>query len=228
MNLHFDIVEIVSATMVLFAVIDIIGSVPIIINLRKKAGRIQSEKTAIVAGVLLVLFLFIGKQLLNLFGVTVEAFAVAGSFILFFLALEMILGITLYKGTTPESASIIPLAFPIVAGAGSLTTVLSLRAKYEVENIIMAIIINIIIVYVVLKSSERIEKYLGKQGTTVVHNFFGVILLAIAVNLFTTNIKTMLFTTETPVHNEQKTTTPNTDPNDNKQTHNEYFYNPNI
>ena len=124
MNLHFDIVEIVSATMVLFAVIDIIGSVPIIINLRKKAGRIQSEKTAIVAGVLLVLFLFIGKQLLNLFGVTVEAFAVAGSFILFFLALEMILGITLYKGTTPESASIIPLAFPIVAGAGSLTTVL--------------------------------------------------------------------------------------------------------
>lgn len=102
MNLHFDIVEIVSATMVLFAVIDIIGSVPIIINLRKKAGHIQSEKTAIVAGVLLVLFLFIGKQLLNLFGVTVEAFAVAGSFILFFLALEMILGITLYKGTTPE------------------------------------------------------------------------------------------------------------------------------
>ena len=208
MNLHFDIVEIVSATMVLFAVIDIIGSVPIIINLRKKAGRIQSEKTAIVAGVLLVLFLFIGKQLLNLFGVTVEAFAVAGSFILFFLALEMI--------------------FPIVAGAGSLTTVLSLRAKYEVENIIMAIIINIIIVYLVLRSSERIEKYLGKQGTTVVHNFFGVILLAIAVNLFTTNIKTMLFTTETPVHNEQKTTTPNADPNDNKQTHNEYFYNPNI
>ena len=194
MNLHFDIVEIVSATMVLFAVIDIIGSVPIIINLRKKAGRIQSEKTAIVAGVLLVLFLFIGKQLLNLFGVTVEAFAVAGSFILFFLALEMILGITLYKGTTPETASIIPLAFPIVAGAGALTTVLSLRAKYGVENIIVAIIINIIIVYLVLKSSERIEKFLGKQGITVIHNFFGVILLAIAVNLFATNIKTMLFT----------------------------------
>ncbi len=191
--MNFDVKEIVSATMVLFAVVDIIGSVPIIINLRKKAGRIQSEKTAIVAGILLILFLFIGKQLLNLFGVTVEAFAVAGAFILFFLALEMILGITLYKGTTPETASIIPLAFPMVAGAGALTTVLSLRAKFYVENIIVAILINMIIVYVVLKSSEKIEKFLGKQGITVIHNLFGVILLAIAVNLFTTNIRAMLF-----------------------------------
>ena len=175
--MNFDIKEIISATMVLFAVVDIIGSVPIIINLRKKAGRIQSEKTAIVAGGLLVVFLFLGKQLLNLFGVTVEAFAVAGAFILFFLALEMILGITLYKGTTPESASIVPLAFPMVAGAGALTTVLSLRAKFYVENIIVAIIINMVIVYIVLKSSERIEKFLGKQGITVLHNLFGVILL---------------------------------------------------
>lgn len=191
--MNFDVKEIVSATMVLFAVVDIIGSVPIIINLRKKAGRIQSEKTAIVAGILLILFLFIGKQLLNLFGVTVEAFAVAGAFILFFLALEMILGITLYKGTKPETASIVPLAFPMVAGAGALTTVLSLRAKFYVENIIVAILINMIIVYVVLKSSEKIEKFLGKQGITVIHNLFGVILLAIAVNLFTTNIRAMLF-----------------------------------
>ena len=191
--MNFDVKEIISATMVLFAVVDIIGSVPIIINLRKKAGRIQSEKTAIVAGSLLVVFLFLGKQLLNLFGVTVEAFAVAGAFILFFLALEMILGITLYKGTTPESASIVPLAFPMVAGAGALTTVLSLRAKFYVENIIVAIIINMVIVYIVLKSSERIEKFLGKQGITVLHNLFGVILLAIAVNLFTTNVRAMLF-----------------------------------
>ena len=191
--MNFDVKEIVSATMVLFAVVDIIGSVPIIINLRKKAGRIQSEKTAIVAGILLILFLFIGKQLLNLFGVTVESFAVAGAFILFFLALEMILGITLYKGTTPETASIVPLAFPMVAGAGALTTVLSLRAKFYVENIIVAILINMIIVYIVLKSSEKIEKFLGKQGITVIHNLFGVILLAIAVNLFTTNIRAMLF-----------------------------------
>ena len=220
--MNFDIKEIISATMVLFAVVDIIGSVPIIINLRKKAGRIQSEKTAIVAGGLLVVFLFLGKQLLNLFGVTVEAFAVAGAFILFFLALEMILGITLYKGTTPESASIVPLAFPMVAGAGALTTVLSLRAKFYVENIIVAIIINMIIVYIVLKSSERIEKFLGKQGITVLHNLFGVILLAIAVNLFTANIKEMFFSKHTaPV--EEKLNLPNIPTNDDKT----FFLTPN-
>lgn len=190
--MNIDFKEIVSATMVLFAVIDILGSIPLIINLRKKAGRIESEKTAIVAGVLLIVFLFIGKELLNLFGVTVESFAVAGAFVLFFLALEMILGITLYKDVTPESASIVPLAFPVVAGAGALTTVLSLRAEYYVENIIIAIIINIIIVYIGLKSSVKIEKILGKQGITVIHKFFGVILLAIAVKLFATNIKIMI------------------------------------
>jgi putative membrane protein len=220
--MNFDIKEIISATMVLFAVVDIIGSVPIIINLRKKAGRIQSEKTAIVAGGLLVVFLFLGKQLLNLFGVTVEAFAVAGAFILFFLALEMILGITLYKGTTPESASIVPLAFPMVAGAGALTTVLSLRAKFYVENIIVAIIINMVIVYIVLKSSERIEKFLGKQGITVLHNLFGVILLAIAVNLFTANIKEMFFSRHTaPV--EEKLNLPKIPTNDDKT----FFLTPN-
>ena len=190
--MNIDFKEIVSATMVLFAVIDILGSIPLIINLRKKAGRIESEKTAIVAGVLLIVFLFIGKELLNLFGVTVESFAVAGAFVLFFLALEMILGITLYKDVTPESASIVPLAFPVVAGAGALTTVLSLRAEYHVENIIIAILINIIIVYIGLKSSVKIEKILGKQGITVIHIFFGVILLAIAVKLFATNIKIMI------------------------------------
>ena len=190
--MNIDFKEIVSATMVLFAVIDILGSIPLIINLRKKAGRIESEKTAIVAGVLLIVFLFIGKELLNLFGVTVESFAVAGAFVLFFLALEMILGITLYKDVTPESASIVPLAFPVVAGAGALTTVLSLRAEYHVENIIIAILLNIIIVYIGLKSSVKIEKILGKQGITVIHKFFGVILLAIAVKLFATNIKIMI------------------------------------
>ncbi|SFN87315.1 multiple antibiotic resistance protein [Capnocytophaga haemolytica] len=190
-NLNFSGKEIISATMVLFAVIDIIGSIPLIISLRQKAGKIESEKTAIVAGVLLILFLFLGKQILNLFGVTVESFAVAGSFILFFLALEMILGITLYKDSEPETASIVPLAFPIVAGAGALTTVLSLRAEYETENIIVAILINIVIVYVVLKLSNKIERLLGKQGISVIHKFFGVILLAIAVKLFATNIKAL-------------------------------------
>ena len=190
--MNIDFKEIVSATMVLFAVIDILGSIPLIINLRKKAGRIESEKTAIVAGVLLIVFLFIGKELLNLFGVTVESYAVSGANVLILHAKQMNMVITLYKDLTPESASIVPLAFPVVAGAGALTTVLSLRAEYHVENIIIAILINIIIVYIGLKSSVKIEKILGKQGITVIHKFFGVILLAIAVKLFATNIKIMI------------------------------------
>ncbi|CEN39470.1 MarC family protein [Capnocytophaga cynodegmi] len=187
--MNFDIREIISTTMVLFAVIDIVGSIPIIINLRQKVGHIQSEKTAIVSAMLLILFLFLGKEILNLFGVTVESFAVAGAFILFFLALEMILGITLYRDEEPQTASIVPLAFPLVAGAGSMTTVLSLRAEYHLENIIVGIVINIIFVYIVLKSSKKIEKILGKQGINVIRKIFGVILLAIAVKLFATNAK---------------------------------------
>ncbi|ATA67394.1 MarC family protein [Capnocytophaga cynodegmi] len=187
--MNFDIKEIISTTMVLFAVIDIVGSIPIIINLRQKVGHIQSEKTAIVSAMLLILFLFLGKEILNLFGVTVESFAVAGAFILFFLALEMILGITLYRDEEPQTASIVPLAFPLVAGAGSMTTVLSLRAEYHLENIIVGIVINIIFVYIVLKSSKKIEKILGKQGINVIRKIFGVILLAIAVKLFATNAK---------------------------------------
>ncbi|CEN35506.1 MarC family protein [Capnocytophaga cynodegmi] len=187
--MNFDIREIISTTMVLFAVIDIVGSIPIIINLRQKVGHIQSEKTAIVSAMLLILFLFLGKEILNLFGVTVESFAVAGAFILFFLALEMILGITLYRDEEPQTASIVPLAFPLVAGAGSMTTVLSLRAEYHLENIIVGIVINIIFVYIVLKSSKKIEKILGKQGINVIRKIFGVILLAIAVKLFATNVK---------------------------------------
>ncbi|GIJ93171.1 UPF0056 inner membrane protein [Capnocytophaga stomatis] len=187
--MNFDIKEIISTTMVLFAVIDIVGSIPIIINLRQKVGHIQSEKTAIVSAILLILFLFLGKEILNLFGVTVESFAVAGAFILFFLALEMILGITLYRDEEPQTASIVPLAFPLVAGAGSMTTVLSLRAEYHLENIIIGIVINIIFVYIVLKSSKKIEKILGKQGINVIRKIFGVILLAIAVKLFAANAK---------------------------------------
>ncbi len=183
--------EIASASMILFAVIDIIGSIPIIIDLRKKAGHIQSEKASIVAGILMIMFLFIGKQILNLIGLDVNSFAVAGSFILFFLALEMTLGITLYKDDAPETAAVVPLAFPLIAGAGTMTTLLSLRAEYEAINIVTAIIINIIIVYGVLKSSGKIEHFLGKQGINVVRKIFGVILLAIAVKLFAANIQSL-------------------------------------
>lgn len=177
--------------MILFAVIDITGSIPIVLDLRKKVGHIQSEKATVVAGIMMIGFLFIGKQILNLIGIDVHSFAVAGSLILFFLALEMILGITLYQDDEPATAAVVPLAFPLIAGAGTLTSILSLRAEYQVINIMVAIIINIIFVYIVLKSSGKIERYLGKQGLMVIRKVFGVILLAIAVKLFADNIKTL-------------------------------------
>ena len=180
--------EIITATMILFAVIDIIGSIPIIVNLRKKVGHIQSEKASIVATLLMIVFLFVGKEILNLIGIDVNSFAVAGAFILFFLAIEMILGISLYKDDTPQTASIVPIAFPLIAGAGTLTTILSLRAEYQVINIVVAILINAIFVYAVLKSSGKIERVLGKNGISVIRKIFGVILMAIAVKLFTSNI----------------------------------------
>ncbi|HSM62577.1 MAG TPA: MarC family protein [Gillisia sp.] len=189
--MKFDIREIGTASMILFAVIDIVGSIPIIIDLKKKAGHIQSEKASIVAGILMVMFLFVGAEILKLIGIDVNSFAVAGSFILFFLALEMILGITLYKDETPETSAVVPLAFPLIAGAGTMTTLLSLRSEYETVNIIIAIVINIIFVYLVLKSSGKIEHFLGKQGINVIRKIFGVILLAIAVKLFAANIQNL-------------------------------------
>ncbi|SDE96461.1 multiple antibiotic resistance protein [Pricia antarctica] len=188
MEFHFNFREIATATMVLFAVIDILGSIPIIIGLRKKVGHIQSEKASIVSAVIMVAFLFVGEEILKLIGIDVYSFAVAGAFIIFFLAIEMILGISLYREEEAESASIVPIAFPLIAGAGTLTAILSLRAEYHVENIIVAIIANTIFVYLVLKSSKRIEKVLGKNGLSVIRKVFGVILLAIAVKLFATNI----------------------------------------
>ena len=188
MEFNFNFREIITASMVLFAVIDIIGSVPIIINLRNKVGHIQSGKASIVSACIMVAFLFVGEEILNLIGIDVNSFAVAGAFVIFFLAIEMVLGITLYRDDQPESASIVPIAFPLIAGAGTVTTLLSLRAEYYVENIIIAIIINVIFVYIVLKSSRRIERILGKNGLNVIRKIFGVILLAIAVKLFTSNI----------------------------------------
>ena len=191
MQLNFK--EIFTAFMVLFAVIDIVGNIPIVIDLRKKVGHIQSGKASIIAGCIMILFLFLGKSILNLIGIDVNSFAVAGAFILFFIALEMILGITLYKQeeTNPMTASIFPLAFPLMAGPGSLTTLLSLRAEFRVENIIIAIILNVIFIFIVLKTSSRIERFLGANGINIIRKVFGVILLAIAVKLFTQNIKAL-------------------------------------
>ena len=185
----FDWKEIFTVSMVLFAVIDIVGSIPIIVDLRSKVGHIQSEKASIVACVIMISFLFVGEEILKLIGINASSFAVAGSFVLFFLALEMILGIRLYKEDNPSTASIVPIAFPLIAGAGTMTTILSLRAEYEKINIIIAIIINIIVVFAVLKSSSKIEKLLGENGLGVIRKIFGVILLAIAVKLFAGNVK---------------------------------------
>jgi multiple antibiotic resistance protein len=183
--------EIFTATMILFAVIDIIGNIPIIIDLRKKVGHIQSEKASLIAGVIMIAFLFLGKSILNVIGIDVNSFAVAGAFILFFLAIEMILGISLYKQDDSNSvtASVFPLAFPLIAGPGSLTSILSLRAEFSTINIVIAIIINIIFLYIVLKTSSKIERLIGKNGISIIRKIFGVILLAIAVKLFTSNIQ---------------------------------------
>ena len=183
MELNFK--EIFTAFMILFAVIDIIGNIPIIIDLRKKHGHIQSEKASIIAGVILVLFLFVGENILSLIGIGVNSFAVAGAFIIFFIALEMILGITLYKQeeNNAMSATVFPLAFPLIAGPGSLTTLLSLRAEYAIENIIVAVIFNVIIIFIVLKTSAKIERAIGQNGINIIRKIFGVVLLAIAVKL---------------------------------------------
>ncbi|HRL71069.1 MAG TPA: MarC family protein [Flavobacterium sp.] len=187
--MELDIREIITVGMVLLAVIDIVGSIPIIIDLRAKHGHIESEKASIVAGIIMIVFLFAGEELLKLIGIDVNSFAVAGSFVLFFLALEMILGIRIYRDEEASSASIVPLAFPLIAGAGTMTTLLSLRSQFHTINIVIAIILNIILVYIVLKSSSKIEKMLGENGLGVIRKTFGVVLLAIAVKLFAANVK---------------------------------------
>ena len=192
--MNFNFKEIFTAFMVLFAVIDIVGNIPIIIDLRKKVGHIQSEKASLIAGVIMIVFLFLGQSLLELIGIDVYSFAVAGSFILFFIALEMILGITLYKDDDDSesiTATVFPLAFPLIAGPGSLTTLLSLRAEFYIENIIIAVLCNVLVIYIVLKTSPKIERIIGANGIKIIRKIFGVILLAIAVKLFTANIKAL-------------------------------------
>ena len=185
--------EILTIFMVLFAVIDIIGNIPIIIDLRQKVGHVQSGKASLIAGFILIIFLFIGEQLLSIIGIDVHSFAVAGALIIFFIALEMILGIKIYKeDKNPLNATVFPLAFPLIAGPGSLTTLLSLKAAYSNANIIVAIIINMFFIYIVLKGSSKIEKIIGENGIGIIRKIFGVVLLAISIKLFTSNIKFLL------------------------------------
>jgi multiple antibiotic resistance protein len=187
-----DFKEILSVSLILFSVIDILGSIPIVINLRKKVGHIQSEKATIVAGVLMILFLFGGKSILSLFGIGVEDFAIAGALIIFAIGAEMILGIEIFKAdpeaTSTTGASIVPIAFPLIAGAGTLTTILTLKAEFAQVNIAIGILVNMIFVYAVLKSTNWLERKLGRTGLDVLRRIFGIILLSIAVKIFKSNL----------------------------------------
>lgn len=185
--LNFNLKEILSVSMILFAIIDILGSIPVVIQLRQKAGHIQSEKASIVSLTLMILFLFLGEGLLGIIGIDIQSFAIAGSLVIFFIAMEMVLGINFFKEEVPESVSIVPLAFPLIAGAGTMTTLLSLKSEYATQNIIVGIIVNMIFVYIVLKNTARLEKLFGKAGLNVMRKAFGIILLAIAIKLFRNN-----------------------------------------
>jgi len=189
----FDIKEIASAFVVLFAIIDITGSIPIIVDLKQRKGNVKSGKVSLVSFFTLVVFLFVGEGLLNLFGVNLSSFAVAGSIVIFVLAAEMTFDVRIFRDESPSEASfIVPLVFPLIAGAGSFTTLLSLRAEYEILNILLAVALNMLFVYFVLRSTDKIEKILGKGGIYILRKFFGIILLAIAVKLFTSNLDPLL------------------------------------
>ena len=190
-----NLTEILTASLVLFAVIDIVGSIPLILDIKAKAGKVNAEKASLVSLLIMVAFLVLGERMINMIGIDVNSFAVAGSFVLLFLALEMILGIELFKpepDLSPDIASIVPLAFPLIAGAGTMTTLIAIRAEYAMINILIAIAINIILVYVVLKSTKWIEHLLGPGGIAILKKVFGIVLLAIAVKLFTSNAKMLL------------------------------------
>ncbi len=183
----FSFKEIITSFMVLFAVIDIIGSVPIIVGIQQKFGKIEAGRAAITAGAIMIVFLFVGNKILKLIGVDVNSFAIAGAFVIFVIALEMILGIEINKTTEAKAASIVPIAFPLVAGAGTLTTALSLRAEFHDINIICGIILNTIFVYLVLKSAKWLEQKIGDATLMILQKVFGIILLAISIKLFTAN-----------------------------------------
>ena len=181
--------EILSVTMILFAIIDILGAIPVIIEMRQRAGHIESEKASIAVLVLMVVFLFVGDQLLAIIGLDVASFAIAGSLVIFIIAMEMVLGVHFFKPEENMSAtvSIVPLAFPLIAGAGTMTTLLSLKTQYQTNDIVIGIVLNTMFVYLVLKNVQWIEKLLGKTGLSILRKAFGIILLAIAIKLFRSN-----------------------------------------
>lgn len=188
--MNLDLAQIGKATMILFAVIDIVGSVPIIIDLRQKASTIYPLRATVISMLIMIGTLFLGESILNVIGVNINSFAVAGSFVLFFISLEMILGVKLFRDEEiSKTAYIVPLAFPIIAGAGTMTSILTIRAEFETENIIAAIIINCLFIFAVLSLTRPIEKLLGVGGIAVLRKVFGIIIMALAVKLFSANIQ---------------------------------------
>ena len=182
----FNFKEIVSVSLILFSVIDILGNIPIIIDLRKKFGHIQSEKATLVSGAIMIVFLFVGESILSLFGIDVSSFAVAGAIVMFLIGMEMVLGLQIFK-TDPEEAagaSIVPLAFPLIAGAGTMTTLISLKAEYQTWNILVGVLVNLLFIYLILKTSSFLEKKIGKAGFNVLRKVFGIVLLSISIKIF--------------------------------------------
>ena len=189
----FNFQEFLSAFIVLFAVIDIIGSIPIILDLKQKGRSVNSMKATLIAFALLLGFFYAGDMMLRLFQVDIASFAVAGAFVIFMMSLEMILDVEIFKNTGPiQEATLVPLVFPLLAGAGAFTTLLSLRAEYAPVNIVLALILNMVWVYIVLRMTDRIERVLGKGGIYVIRKFFGIILLAISARLFTANLTSLI------------------------------------
>ena len=187
-----DFSQIITVTFTLFAVIDVLGSLPVIISIKKKMGDINALQATLVSGGLMLLFFFIGEQMLEFMGLDIKSFAIAGSIVIFILGLEMILGLEFFKADADaRSSTLVPVAFPLIAGSGTLTTVMSLKAAYQSYNILIAILINLIIIYITLRSVNFLERMLGPSGISVVRKFFGVILLAIAVKIFRNNIGVM-------------------------------------
>jgi len=185
--MHVRLLDVFSVFMVLFAVIDITGAIPFILELKRKSGEIEAGKASIVAYLILLMFLFIGEPFLKLFGVDISSFAIAGSFVLLFLGLEMVLGIEFFKFESIKNTSIFPLAFPLIAGAGSMTTIISLKAAYDMWTIFIALSLNMVIVYLVLKATKMVERILSPTGILIMTKVFGIILLAIAIRLFLSN-----------------------------------------
>lgn len=185
--MQLSFIEILGAFMVLFAIIDITGSIPVIIDIKSKGIEVHSVKVTLVSGLILLLFLLVGTPLLSVFGIDVSAFAIAGAFIIFLIGMEMILGIEIFKQNSHGTGAIFPIAFPLIAGAGAITTIVSLKAEYHTINIFIALILNMIIVYLVLRLTSFFEKLLGPGGLQILKKVFGVILLSIAIKLFLTN-----------------------------------------